>query len=520
MTGQALAQAAGGASLDAEFHDEYDQPVSASPTSTPASPPPTAAAVTASAGTRKAADEPGAAVATEAPAAEETDRQALAARVQNSWHGASGGVHLVDASSGLPGSLRLSLGFDYFHGRGFLYPGDTNENVGGTLALSLTPAEHFEVFGSLANHANSNNLGDPVLMQIVGDLLLGVKAYTNVLPWLDLGGDLRLVFLNTIGDLGIVAKGTSLGLRGDATADLRRLDDPLPLIFRGNLDYLFDNSGQLITAVEDARYAALSPATRRARANEDRNLVTRVERFALGINRVDMFTLGLGVEAPLRAARDFYIQPLVEWTLGLPANRQGYNCLAVNTTARAGQEDGCLAFQKLAAAPSILTLGARVLPPLAGFSALIGVDIGLLGSALFVRELSPTRPWTFLFALSYGPDVRKPKPQVRTVAAAPGTPSLVSITPAQPKSRVVGAVVEQGTGTPIAAATVRYPGRALTAQLTGDDGRFVSYELEPGEVSFDHVLGEHRGVGAADGGGERAFSVGASEFRSLAGRAG
>jgi OmpA-OmpF porin, OOP family len=32
---------------------------------------------------------------------------------------------------------------------------------------------------------------------------------------------------------------------------------------------------------------------------------------------------------------------------------------------------------------------------------------------------------------------------------------------------------------------VRYPGRELTAQLSGDDGRFTSYELDPGEVSFE-----------------------------------
>ncbi len=498
---RAHAQAGGGTSLDAEFHDEYDQPASvtlrpnpapaaspaaAAPTSAPAAPPSaatTSAAASAASDSERAADANANANAS-APASDPEAQAARQARVLSSWHGATGGVHLVDASSGLPGSVRLSLGFDYFRGSNFLYAGDTDENVGGTLAMSLSPIDHLEVFGSLANHANSNNLSDPILMQIVGDLLLGVKGYTAVLPWLDLGGDLRLVFLNTVGDLGIVAKGTSLGLRGDATADLRRLPEALPLIFRGNLDYLLDNSGQLIRATEDARYNALLPSTRRARANEDRNLLTRAERFGLGIDRVDLLTFGVGVEVPLQVAEDSYIQPLMEWTLGLPVNRQGYNCLAVNTNARAGQADGCLAFQKLAAAPSILTLGARVLPPLAGFSAMIGFDIGLLGTSRFVRELAPTRPWALLVNLAYGADVRKPKPQL-LVAPAASAPGLAVLTPAHAKSRVVGLVVDQAIGAPVVGAAVRYPGRELTAQLTADDGRFTSYELDAGEVSFE-----------------------------------
>ncbi len=498
----AHAQGRGKTSLDAEFRDEYDVGARAAPALRPAPAPAPAtqpaqptpvvqpapvrqardgekpAAISAHGHSEVAADAGGTESSPPPPAAE---LEATRVRVQSSWHGAAGGLHLVDANSGLPGSVRLQLGFDYFRGHRFLLPVDTDENLGGTLSLSVSPIDHLEIFGSLANHANSNSQSTPMLLQVVGDLLLGAKGYATVLPWLDLGGDLRLVFLNTIGDMGLVFSGTSLGLRGDATADLRRIAHPVPLIFRTNLDYFFDNSAQLVRGVEDARYAALSPTTRRVRATEDRNLITSVERFGLGINRVDMLTFGFGVEAPLQAATDFYVQPLLEWRLGLPVNRQGYNCLAVVTSGRIGQPDGCLAIQGIAAAPSTLSLGARVLPPLPGLSLLIGLDIGVSGTSSFVRELAPTRPWAFLFTLGYGADVRKPKPEVRIVHF----PAVARAKPAAPKARVQGAVVAQGENIAIGFAVVRYPGKDLSAQLSSEDGRFISYELDPGTVSFE-----------------------------------
>jgi outer membrane protein OmpA-like peptidoglycan-associated protein len=50
---------------------------------------------------------------------------------------------------------------------------------------------------------------------------------------------------------------------------------------------------------------------------------------------------------------------------------------------------------------------------------------------------------------------------------------------------VQGEVVDASNGAAIEHAIVTYPGRQLTAQATDAGGRFVSYELEPGEVSFE-----------------------------------
>jgi outer membrane protein OmpA-like peptidoglycan-associated protein len=398
-------------------------------------------------------------------------------RAQSTWFGSSGGLRVIDGGSGEVGTFRLQLGFDYFRAGDFLVVNDIDQALSGTLSLAATPIDHLEAFASISSRSNSNNAGNPILLQVAGDVSVGAKGFFDVTPWLSLGGDLRLLFLNTVGDLGITAGGTSIGLRAAATADLRHLEQHVPVIVRANIGYLFDNSAHLVETVEDERYNSLPAATRRSPSNEDRNLVTRIERFALDINRVDMLGVGLGVEAPLHVSDDFWVHPLLEWQLGIPVNRQGYNCLSTQTGSSIRTPDGCLALTGLSAAPSTLTVGARAFPPLKGFSALLGVDIGLLGTTTFVRELAPTRPWAVILALAYTVDLREKPPIV--VAAPP----VAAAAPAAPKKqRIRGVVVERGFGTPIAGAMVRYPDRELSPQLTAADGSFVSYQLEPGDV--------------------------------------
>jgi outer membrane protein OmpA-like peptidoglycan-associated protein len=404
--------------------------------------------------------------------------EALRWRAQNTWLGPVGGIRVVDAASGPAGTARLQFAFDYFSADEQLFVLDHDEWLGGVLSLSVTPIEHLEVYGSLSTHANSNNAGDPVLLQVAGDVVLGVKGFAQVMPWLGLGGDLRFLFLNTIGDLGVILKGTSIGIRGLATADLRRIEEPVPLVFRANLEYLLDNSNALIDGVEKARYDTLG-ADRRPIENEDRHLVNRIERFALGINRVDLFSISIGAEAPLQVDEDFFIQPLIEWRIGIPVNRQGYSCLSVATTAGIDGADSCLAIEGLSAAPSTLTLGARVLPPVRGLSALLAFDVGVMGTSTFVRELAPNRPWAVMFAIGYAIDARTPKPQVQYVASPVAAPQQVE------KTRVRGTVVERGFGTPIVGAIIRYPDTDLSPQLTNADGRFVSYPFDPGDVTVE-----------------------------------
>lgn len=403
----------------------------------------------------------------------------------NTWFGSTGGVRVIDGASGAPGSLRFQLGFDYFGASDFLEVNDKHRYTSGTLSLSATPIEHLEVFASATSYSSSNNAGNPILLQGSGNFSLGAKGYAKLAPWLAIGADVRGLLLNAIGDVGIKGSSVSAGLRLATTLDFRHLDAlALPLVFRANVGYFLDNSSQLIEDTESARYNAIPSSSRRPRADEDRHLINRIERFGLGINRVDLLNLGVGIEVPLRLAEDLFLQPLVEWTLGIPVNRQGFDCLSVPTDANNKGSDGCLAVNGLNAAPSTLTAGLRVLPPVRGLSALVAADIGLLGSSTFVRELAPTRPWALLVTLSYAADMRGSTSQVKYVerhvpvvtheapppAAAPSGTSL----------RVRGEVVERGTGKPVIGAVVRYPGQEFTPQLTSADGVFISYGLPAG----------------------------------------
>jgi outer membrane protein OmpA-like peptidoglycan-associated protein len=411
------------------------------------------------------------------PQAETRDAQRL--RAQNTWVGPVGGLHVVDAGSGPSGTFRLQFGFDAFSSDDFLVQGDNNDHMGGTLSLSWTATDYLELFGALANHANYNDQEQPVLLQVIGDVNIGAKAFAEVEPWLYLGGDLRLAVLNTIGDLGPVLSAMSFGLRGNASADLRQLDEPLPLIARFNLDYLFDNSSNLIDEIEDRRYELLGAAALE-RSDEQRHLLRRVERFALGINRVDTLSFALGVEAPLQAATNFFIHPLLEWSLGVPVNRQGYSCLLVSNEGAPDAPDSCLDVAGISAMPSTLTLGARVFPPVRGLSFAIGIDIGLSGTSNFVRELAGNKPYDFLLAVSYAVDPRDRPSQLREVEVVREV-----VRPDPPGPRVQGLVVDAATNGPVAGAVVRYPGLELTAQQSDEQGRFLSYELAPGEARFE-----------------------------------
>ena len=451
-----------------------------------------------------------------APADEQAQRL-VRLRLHNTFDGAAGGFHVVDAGSGPAGSFRVQLATEFSFVSNFLNEGDENDHIAGTLSVSWTALNYLEIFASIASSANANTTSNPELFQILGDSVLGVKGFYPVVPWFTLGGDLSLALLNTVGDIGLVLDSTSLGIRANATADFRQLRSPVPLIARLNLQYFLDNSAKLIEDVETQRFAALAdpamgdgitcPLGDPCPENETRHLLTRVERFALSINRVDFFNFGLGLEAPLRAANEFYINPILEWNLGVPINRQDYNCLFVESEPGSGEpiagDDGCLDVQGFSSFPQTLTLGVRVLPPLKGLALYAGVDIGLTGTSTFVRELAGTAPYNILLGASYAYDTRPPpipEPIVREVERR----VEVQIPP-PPKGRINGIVVEQGAGTPVAGAAIRFPGRDLTAMLTGDDGRFVSYELDPGEVQLEVTHTEYNpgscaGVIAAEGG--------------------
>lgn len=485
------------AQFDDEFDDEFAEPAPA-PTPAPAGggfddefedPAPTPAASVDSDLEEAGVD------GEEAPPADDEEeddapgelslRDRLFATTYNTYMGPTGGLHVVDAGGGATSSFRAQLALDFFFSNGFINPDDDAKHIGGSLSLSWTVAEFAEIWASIQSYANSNETGDPSLFQVLGDTQVGFKGFYRVLPFFTIGGDLSLSLLNTVGDIGVVFKSTSVGLRANASLDLRGLDNAIPFIARFNLQYYFDNSSNLVSDVENQRFANLTdPAMERR--DEFRHLVTDVERYGLQINRTDFLNLGLGFEAPLRVMEDFYIHPLVEWTWNIPVNRQGYDCLFIpaepgSDTPAEGQ-DGCLDRQGVSSFPMNLTLGLRVAPPVKGLSFLLAADIGLTGKKDFVRELAPNAPYNLYLGMSYAYDTQ---PTVVSEPVVREVERRVEVQlPPPVMGRIRGTVREQGAGTPVVGAVISFPGRDLTALSANDAGVFTTYLLEPGEVTL------------------------------------
>ena len=179
----------------------------------------------------------------------------------------------------------------------------------------------------------------------------------------------ELWLINGTGSVGLDGGGTSAKFGAIATADLRGTptsSSHVPLRFSANVVYSLDNTGAVLQDTETARGEP----------------VTRIERYGLGVNRVDHFDFLLGGEAFIADER---VRPFIEGRILTPNNRQNYACHVNNPS-----QDNCLANDTVV--PSTLTLGSRFFPWKRGFSLLAAFDIGLGGTHDFIEELQPVAP--------------------------------------------------------------------------------------------------------------------------------
>jgi len=402
----------------------------------------------------------------------------LTHRVYSTLDGGSGGMLIEDPAIGEQGAVRFQLSIDTFSGDAFLYDGDTVEQDRQQLSVSWSALRLLQVFASLHNRATITDEPSPNSVHSLGDIAFGAKFGGDVGQIGRLAGSLRLSLMGDLGDGSALLDATSIGLRASGAIDLQKLDEPVPFIARLNVDYLFDNSAKVVEEIETLRYKSL--VMPESTANETRNLVSRVERFGLGINRVDLLTVGVGVEVPLELATDFFLHPMLEYRLGLPINRQGYDCAYRSADkdrgTSAGADDTCIDDAGFSSFPMTLALGLRAVPPVRGISVMIGADIGLSGTDTFVRELAPTPPVRLMFALGYDFDAR---PEAPPPAPPPPPP------PPPPTGRIAGQVLDQVTNQPIAGAVVRFVGLELSPVASDARGAFTSYELDPGSVALE-----------------------------------
>jgi len=347
------------------------------------------------------------------PAEAEQDPNAwmLQHRRFSTREGTTGGLWIEEPSSGMPGAVRLQLALDVSPEDDFAETGNDIGRTDKAVTVSWTALPLLEVYGTLEDRSTSFEAPQADSIYAQGSTL-GFKVFKSLEDIWSFGGGLRFGFNNGPGSSSPLLKATNVELRAGASADLQDAPVKIPLIARFNASYMFDNSAALVEDEENARYAALEASNGGAALprNETRNLISRVERYAFDLNRVDRLTLGLGVEAPLSIGRDASLHPLLEYRVGVPINRQEFDCAIVRGTPNDGDAasgDDCLATAGIAAWPMNLALGMRVVPPVRGVTFLVALDLGLTGTDTFVRELSPNAPFALTFALGYDYDARE-----------------------------------------------------------------------------------------------------------------
>lgn len=317
--------------------------------------------------------------------------------------GTTGLLRTAHADGGRAGQFRLAFSTEFFDA-GFLctprHPcrdprtgapltSDSMGHFGGTLTLSVAPVDWLEIYGATKAHASSDDANRPALLQVLGDSVLGAKAHFRIVRSLRAGGLLSLWLVNGTGGVGLNGKSTSARIGPIVTFDGRDLKKSLPLRASANFSYVLDNTGRVLDETESARGEP----------------VTRIERYGLGVNRVDHFDAHVGVEGLF--AKD-KIRPFIDYEMLLPVNRQSYACRLNNPS-----NDACMANDRIA--PSRISIGGRFFPWQSGFSVLAALDIGLGGTRTFVEELSPTPPWMAHIGVGWAVDTTQTSGEPRVI---------------------------------------------------------------------------------------------------------
>ena len=404
----------------------------------------------------------------EAPPSDEWVARDSAAMEQNSMAGGLGLIHTMHGEVGKGGQFRASF-LTNFMSAGFqcttVYPcqnpngttpitTDSTNQVGATVGLSVSIIDYLEVYLAANAQATGDNNNHPTLLQEMGDLVIGAKgAYDFNTKWFWPFAAAELHLLGGAGGVGYFGDGTSARFVLGATGDFRQLSSKIPLRTSLNLSYVVDNSAAIIADTEKARGTP----------------ITRIERYGLGINRVDQFDVGLGAETFLLNDR---IRPFLEFTLVGAANRQGYQCHTNNPSS-----DNCLANDT--DVPTTLTIGARFFP-WNNLALTAAVDIGMTGVANFIEELAPQAPYMVYIGAGWSIDTwdRPPVEKIKTIEKKVGEKIV--------RGKIKGFAHEKDKADAgIAGAVVAWDNHPeLTALYTGPDGRFTTQELNAGNYAF------------------------------------
>jgi outer membrane protein OmpA-like peptidoglycan-associated protein len=347
-------------------------------------------------------------------------------------------------------------------------PGDTNSRVLGNLTIDYTPWKYLELYLAVFNSVNQNTRSespparkDPEVILGLGDVALGVKGRLPVTPWLDLGLHLGLKLFTGVSKDTPEGAATSFASDVIASFDLRHAaaTAKVPLRFHINFGYVYDNSINLLPSGQCATSTS-NDACIRSRV---------VETFAYGI-APSRFRIAAAIDAPITLG-----------SVGLEPFFEYHSEIAVGdgdqTIVKALLNDPSVSNDRLTnPAANFFTWGVRV-RPISGLVLDAGMDIGL--SSPGFQYGSPQPQWNVIVGAGFDYDA----------AAGPGRTKVVTKTVTREvlpvEGRVRGIVRDAKTKKPLIGALVRYVSRPLNAQLTGDDGKFLSYDLPTGPLTLE-----------------------------------
>ncbi len=386
-----------------------------------------------------------------------------------------GGVGLMRTQTGdfgKQGTFRIGLHAGIFKQDGFIAgakgtnPGDQNTRFTGDLTISYTPWRFIELYLGIYNSSNQNvrtdtGRTDPKVILALGDLALGLKGRYPVARFVDLALRLEVKLLNSVDSSTISGDSTNVSVDAILSFDLRHAEATknVPLRFHLNFGYLYDNSLSLL------------PSGQCASSNSDDACIRSraVETFAYGIGS-ERLRMALALDAPVQV-KSVGIQPFFEYHLEVAlgdGDQTMYRALLHDTELKVSQLEGQII--------QYLTFGLRV-RPVAGLILDAALDVGLQSPGF---QYGPPQPaWNLLLGAAYAYDggARKTKSVTKTITR--------EIARGVAEGKIRGIIRDAKTKKPVGGAGVRYINRLATAQLTADDGTFLSYGFTPGPVTLE-----------------------------------
>jgi OmpA-OmpF porin, OOP family len=356
---------------------------------------------------------------------------------------AAGGMGLIRVGSadlGMPGLLRFSAYGDYFLSRDFPVLDATNVHSTGTFSVSYVPVDFLEAYLAYTATANTNSLTSPRLIEALGDLTLGLKATHEWAPGFHAGVEARLLSFAGVGSQDVRGYGLGFAPSLVGTYDFRALTASFPLLVHFNAGYVFEGSKDLVR----------------------QHTLTAGEEFALGINRFDRVTGGVGFEVPLPA-----VTPFVEYTLAVPVFVPDGKLVAPDASSVPIAE----------AMPQRVGVGLRV-TAVRDVTFTLGGEIGLTPRVGLGVPATPPYNLFLSAAFAVDPVARGDTKVVETVRErkrdAPPLPKT---------ARVEGVVIDAATKKPVPGVIVAMVGAGLPPVATEPDtGRFLTHELPFGPV--------------------------------------